>query len=159
MAPETDDIIIDISMEYDSPAVDVERLESLCRGVLKRFSIDKAHLGIAVVDDGRMVQVNQRFLDSSAVTDVISFDLSDEDEACRTFDLVVNAELAGRQGQKRGHSAEAELALYITHGLLHNLGFDDDDETGTRKMHEMEDEILQQAGFGIIYAERPGDAV
>jgi probable rRNA maturation factor len=64
---------------------------------------------------------------------------------------VVNAEMANRQAAKRGHSPEAELALYITHGLLHNLGFDDLSSEDAKKMHETEDAMLQQLGFGIIY--------
>ena len=46
---------------------------------------------------------------------------------------------------------EAELALYITHGLLHNLGFDDSTEMQAKKMHDTEDEILRQSGFGLVY--------
>ena len=56
-----------------------------------------------------------------------------------------------RVKRKVGHSAEAEIALYITHGLLHNLGFDDASEQQAEEMHRMEDEILQQAGFGTVF--------
>lgn len=69
----------------------------------------------------------------------------------RLFELVVNAEKAVKQASLRGHSGEAELALYITHGLLHNLGFDDSKRQQAKKMHETEDEILQQFGYGPVY--------
>ena len=59
--------------------------------------------------------------------------------------------MAVRQANQRGHSSEAELALYITHGLLHNLGFDDSTKKQARKMHETEDKILQEFGYGIVY--------
>ena len=65
---------------------------------------------------------------------------------------MVNAELAARQADKRGHSTEEELALYITHGLLHQLGFDDLCPEDAEKMHDTEDAILQKLGFGIIYS-------
>ena len=60
-------------------------------------------------------------------------------------------ESAVKEAKLRGHSSEAELALYITHGLLHNLGFDDSQRTKAKKMHKTEDEILQQLGFGLVY--------
>ena len=60
-----------------------------------------------------------------------------------------------RESKKRKHSIEAELALYITHGLLHNLGFSDEDTAGAGEMHAVEDKILQQAGFGIVYSKDP----
>jgi ssRNA-specific RNase YbeY (16S rRNA maturation enzyme) len=35
--------------------------------------------------------------------------------------------------------------------LLHNLGFDDISEEDAQEMHETEDALLQELGFGIIY--------
>jgi rRNA maturation RNase YbeY len=67
------------------------------------------------------------------------------------FDLIVNGEMARRQAAERGHSSGAELALYITHALLHQLGFDDGDEKSAGRMHREEDEILQYFGYGTVY--------
>jgi len=67
------------------------------------------------------------------------------------FELVVNGEMAVRQAKLQGHSSEAELALYITHSLLHNLGFDDSTGSQSKIMHDTENEILQQLGYGLIY--------
>jgi probable rRNA maturation factor len=69
----------------------------------------------------------------------------------KSFELVFNAEMAVKEANLRGHSSEAELALYITHGLLHNLGFDDSTQSQAEKMHNIEDEILQQLGYGPVY--------
>jgi probable rRNA maturation factor len=82
--------------------------------------------------------------------------LSDDEvpQSPKLLELIVNGEMAVRQANLRGHSSEAELALYITHGLLHHLGFDDSTESQARKMHDMEDEILQQLGYGLVYNTR-----
>ena len=76
------------------------------------------------------------------------------DENSKNFEIVINADQAARQAAEREHSTEAEIALYLTHGLLHNLGFDDQDEQQAKKMHETEDTILKEEGFGIIYASK-----
>jgi len=73
--------------------------------------------------------------------------LTDITERKRHEDAVHQA----REAARRGHSAEAELALYVTHGLLHNLGFNDATAAQARKMHRMEDEILQHLGYGFVY--------
>ncbi len=130
---------------------DLTKLEKLVRTICETFEAPDATVHIGIVDDAGIIEVHRQFLQKNTTTDVISFDLSDEFEQGRTFQIVVNAEMADRQAAKRGHSPEAELALYITHGLLHNLGFDDIDAEDAQKMHETEDEILQQFGFGIIY--------
>ena len=69
----------------------------------------------------------------------------------KVFDIAVNAEMAQRQAQVAGHSAESELALYFLHGLLHNLGFDDATNEQASKMHKTEDEILEKFGYGVVY--------
>ena len=130
---------------------DVTKFERLIRGICKTFETNNAAIDISIVDDADIRQIHRQFLQQDNTTDVISFDLSDEMEPGRTFQIVVNADMAARQAAKRGHTTEAELALYITHGLLHNLGFDDVDTEQAQKMHETEDAILQSLGFGIIY--------
>ena len=102
--------------------------------------------------------MNSRFLNRKATTDCLSFDLSDEEEESkvsdrklRVLELVINGEMAVKQANLRGHSSEAELALYITHSLLHNLGFNDSTQSQARKMHDTEDKILQEFGYGLVY--------
>jgi probable rRNA maturation factor len=151
MAADQADIRVDITCNCRDLEVDFDRLRKLVQQICRCFALDKAAINVAIVGDETIKKVNSEFLDRPQPTDVISFDLSDDHTAEQSYDLLINAEEAARQSAKRGHSTEAELALYITHGLLHNLGFDDADETQSRKMHNMEDEILQQAGFGVIY--------
>lgn len=144
-------LTIDITFQHPDVKADPERLEKLVRSICSEFKLASASISIAIVDDEKTVEVHSQFLNKQNTTDVISFDLSDDDDANKSFELVVNADEAKRQSQKRGHSTEAELALYVTHGMLHNLGFDDIEEALAEKMHKTEDRILQQVGFGIIY--------
>lgn len=142
---------IEITCDIEALEVDTGKLEELAGQVCGRFEICPVTVSIAIVGDEEMLRVNKEFLDSDEQTDVISFDLSDENETLKVFELVVNADQALRQAQSRGHIQQAELALYITHGLLHNVGFDDIDEADAKKMHAMEDKILQEAGYGTVY--------
>lgn len=123
-------------------------LATLCR----RFKIRQAEISVVVVDDKTIKKINEEFLGRTSVTDVISFDLSD-DKKHRVYELVVNAELAKRQAKKLAHNPEAELALYVVHGFLHNMGYDDAKKTDARRMHQMEDEILEEFGYGITFAQ------
>lgn len=150
------DIRIDINCEADT-TFDIERFKSLAKSICRRFSVVRAMVSIAIVDDEAIAVINEQFLDHTGPTDVISFDLSDDNdgeedgENFRNFEIVINADQAERQSVDRAHDTEAELALYITHGLLHNFGFDDHDEAEFKRMHEMEDTILQEEGFGEIF--------
>ncbi len=147
------DIRVDVSCDIDN-TFDLEKFKSIAKSVCRRFSVARAAVSIAIVDDEAIAVINKQFLGHAGPTDVISFDLSDEDDGdgnVKNFEIVINADQAARQSVDRSHDTEAELALYITHGLLHNFGFDDHDEADAKKMHQMEDEILQQEGYGAIY--------
>ena len=145
------DIVIEITKDFEGLEVDLTKLEKLGHAICDLFDIKKADIGITIVDDTEISKINDKFLNQNHTTDVISFDLSDCDSTSKIFDLVVNGQMAIRQAENRPHSSQAELALYITHGLLHNFGFDDSKPEQAKKMHETEDEILQQQGCGLVY--------
>lgn len=142
-------IHIEFDVETDIPGIDRERLTDLVRHLCRTYDLTHATIEIQVVGDDGISKIHEQFLKNPATTDVISFDLSDDEGRC--FQLVVNADMAKRKSDALGHPAEAELALYITHGMLHNLGFDDLEPAQAKKMHETEDALLQELGFGIIY--------
>ena len=151
MPDDNADISVEITCDIAGLKADTERLKALARSVCRRFGLKNALIGIAVVDDEAMTKVNKEFLNKTQRTDVISFDLSGDADATPCFELVVNADEAARQSKAQKHTLQAELALYITHGLLHNLGFDDADAEASAEMHRTEDEILQEAGFGKVF--------
>jgi probable rRNA maturation factor len=150
------DIVIQVTKNFIGIDISGDKIKKLAKAVCRRFGRQESadiqyEVSIAIVDDNDIRQFNREFLNSEAPTDCISFDLSDDKGGAKVFDLIVNGEMAVRQANLRGHSSEAELALYVTHGLLHNLGFDDSTTSRARKMHETEDEILQEFGYGIVY--------
>ena len=147
-------IVVQIAGNFKAIDVVVARLEELAKYICNRFGSTNTVVSIAIVGDVEITKLNERFLNRSNTTDCLSFDLSDNQaDSSRSFDIIVNGQMAVRQAVLRGHSSEGELALYITHGLLHNLGFDDSTKELAKKMHNMENEILQQHGFGLVYNE------
>ena len=150
------DIVIQVNKNFKDIDISTPEIKKLVKAVCNRFAgreprNTRFEVSIAIVDDNEIRELNRRFLNRKAATDCLSFDLSDDEKGLKIFDLVVNGQMAVRQANRRGHSNRAELALYITHGLLHNLGFDDLAESRARKMHQTEDEILQQLGYGLVY--------
>lgn len=171
-AKQEQDIVVELTQNFDIRDVNITWIKKLVKTVCKRFVPAKATVGIAIVNDGEIKKLNKQFLLHDVTTDCLSFDLSDEQNRVpahkvrkrqeksisrrghssrKIFELVVNGERAVKEAKIRGHSTEAELALYVTHGLLHNMGFDDATKAGAKKMHETEDEILQELGYGLVY--------
>lgn len=130
---------------------DKKMLGNVIRQTFKRYNIDNIQLDILICDDDFITEQNSLHLNHNYATDVISFDLSDDFEDKKVYTIIVNAQMAQRQAGKRAHTEQAELALYICHGILHNLGYDDSNNADAKKMHKEEDEILEYAGIGKIY--------
>ncbi len=108
-------------------------------------------VSVALVDDARMREVNRDFHACDEPTDVLAFALGAEGLPTPAdafdYELVVSVDTARREAEERGVTARAELALYVVHGSLHLLGFDDHDADDARRMHARTREVL--AGLGI----------
>jgi probable rRNA maturation factor len=144
-------VIVHITRDFKNVPCPRRRLINLVRVVCECFRVRNATVGIVIVGNLAIRKINIKFLGHRNFTDCIAFDLSENKNSPRLLELVVNGERAKAQAVKRGHAPQAELALYITHGLLHNLGFDDLTPKKAKIMHRVEDEILQQQGFGLVY--------
>ncbi|HUW19813.1 MAG TPA: rRNA maturation RNase YbeY [Sedimentisphaerales bacterium] len=152
-------IVVQIAKNFKEIDLRLPKLKKLVIDICGRFRLSKAMVSIAIVGNAEIRKVNGQFLGHDCTTDCLSFDLSDGEEEfenrperlAKCFELVVNGEKALKEARTRGHSSEAELALYITHALLHNFGFDDCTGEQAKKMHQTEDEILQQHGYGSVY--------
>ena len=153
MSSARQDVLVQVAQDFNGITADHRKLGQLVRFVCKRFGLRKATVSLAIVDDGRFREINRRFHKRRTTSDCLSFDLSEEagHGAPRLFELIINGELAVKEATLRGHSSQAELSLYVTHALLHNLGFDDSTKTRAKEMHELEDQILQELGYGSVY--------
>ena len=121
-----------------------ETIESVVSTVLRQEDAG-GDISVAVVDDEEIQKLNKEFLGRDRVTDVLAFPYEDEDR-CIAGEVIVNAEIAARQVAERSHSAEDETLLYVVHGLLHMLGYDDHQEDEATKMHRREVELLRHCG-------------
>ena len=135
-------------------AVDTRGLERLARHVLDEMRVNPlVELSIRLVTIDTMTAYHERFMNEPGPTDVLAFpmdelhdqrDDNDEEDAPPTLlgDVVLCPEVAERQAVIAGHSAEAELHLLCTHGVLHLLGYDHADEAEEREMFSVQSRLL-----------------
>ncbi len=83
-------------------------------------------LAVCLVSDRRMRELNRRFRDRDATTDVLSFPSGapDPDGGHHLGDIVVSVQRADAQARERGHDLSRELRILLIHGYLHLLGYD-----------------------------------
>lgn len=72
---------------------------------------------------------------------MLSFPYEEED---LLGEVIISLDTCKRQAEEKGHSFGRELAILIVHGVLHLLGWDDEDEEGWRRMMEMQEKIVSE---------------
>jgi probable rRNA maturation factor len=131
--------------------VDVAGLEQVARRVLESEGVPSpAEVGLVITDDEAVRGLNRRFRGLDEATDVLSFGFSDEGEpfilppnsAHPLGEVIVSFPAAERQAQEGGISLEDELARLVVHGLLHLLGYDDEEPEEERVMRAREESLL-----------------
>ena len=113
----------------------VERVVAAVRDYVERPGLE---VSLLLTDDKEIAELHEQFLGDPSPTDVMSFEMDYGSE------LVVSVETAQRVAIEAGHAVEAEVALYIVHGMLHTVGFDDIDDDDRRRMRDAERAIMQR---------------
>ncbi|ASU84813.1 rRNA maturation RNase YbeY [Nocardiopsis gilva YIM 90087] len=156
---------IDVANESGVPA-DEERLARLARYALDAMRVHPlAELSIVLVDEGPMTELHIRWMDEPGPTDVLSFPMDElrpgsgerTSEPGILGDVIICPQVAAKQAEKAGHSAQDETDLLCTHGILHLLGYDHAEPEEHREMFGLQGEIL--AGWrGLLAAEAADSA-
>ena len=122
--------------------------------ILKQAGVETAEISVAIVDDPTIAQIHEQYLGEPDPTDVLSFLLEKGDRHLEG-EIVVSADTAAGWANRVGWSAEHELLLYIVHGTLHLVGFDDQSQPERRKMRREEKVVLRELGISIPYRSHP----
>lgn len=110
--------------------------------------IDRPHeIAVALLDDEEMDRLHREHSGVAGTTDVLSYPGEDGSDGIVTGDLAIGVEVASREATRRARSIEAELMLYIVHGLLHLLGERDGDEDSRTRMIRAQDRLLEALGL------------
>ncbi len=105
----------------------------------------RRELSIVFVDDDELAGMHAVWLDDPSATDVITFDLGDDDSG-PAGELYVSVERAAAVASARGLDPLRELMLYVVHGSLHLCGFDDHEPRERREMRAAERRAFTKLG-------------
>lgn len=106
-------------------------------------------LGLFFVRQAEMIRLNKMFFNRNYATDVIAspIEITSNLPIVMLGDVFVCIDTARRQAGEYRHTYETEIALLVTHGILHLLGFDDLTFKKRKIMRREEQKILQATGL------------
>lgn len=135
------------------PLIPETLLEQAARAALTHQATSPdSDLTIVLTGDETLHDLNLRFMDVDAPTDVLSFPSGEPDPETGEIylgDILISYPRAEAQAQQGGHPVTAELQLLTVHGTLHLLGHDHYDEDEKARMWAAQAEILQQLGVPL----------
>lgn len=144
--------------DEQSHSVDIDDLHALAEMVLTEEGYPKeAEVTLLLVDESEMASYNQRFLERQGPTDVLAFPVeallpgvapewNPSSPPLLLGDVVISPEYVQKQAADLETTFEDEMALMVTHGLLHLLGYDHEEERDAVKMESRESELLAKVG-------------
>ncbi len=136
-------------------------LAALAAELPERLAAPSYCLGLSLVGDAEIADLNGSWRQQAQPTDVLAFAAQDEGaaglpplpplpaqlndgagEPLELGDIVISLETAARQAGDHGHSLERELLFLASHGLLHLLGWDHPDEASLAAMLARQEQLL-----------------
>ncbi len=133
--------------------------EAIDRAIAARGGPARAQLGLVIVGDEAIHELNRDFRGVDSPTDVLSFpllepgqqpteaDIDHDTGEVLLGDIVISLPTAERQAAEYGHSLCREVAYLAVHGALHLMGMDHETEEQRESMRLVEEAVLGAMGL------------
>ena len=122
---------------------DIERMKKAIRSIATDYGWEHGDISIAIMNDSEIRELNSKHLSHDYATDVISFDLSRQDDFVEG-EIIASVETADREAVEHGWQGDDELLFYIIHGMLHIVGLGDKKPKEIKAMRAAESHYLAQ---------------
>ncbi len=157
----------ELSVIIDSPAkpvTDERWMQTVVDTTLNIAAMEEpVELSLVITGDETMRRLNREYRGIDDTTDVLSFAMQDkcdrdasipfvdpDDDITHLGEVLISYPQAQIQAEEHGHPLKRELALLITHGVLHLLGHDHGDRASAAKMRAAEKKVLEELSDGNI---------
>ena len=157
-------LTIEVDIRCTDWLVALPDAEALCRRAVGAVWTTAAMQGpvevsLVLADDDLIQDLNRRYRNKDAPTDVLSFAAGDAEPILHGMprllgDIVVAFGAAARDAEQDGIGLANHLSHLIVHGMLHLLGHDHEKDFEAERMERLETDILSTLGFADPYAVR-----
>jgi probable rRNA maturation factor len=135
---------IDIVNQQRIKKINQKLLSAYLKKIHRYLGISSKKSSLFLCDNKLIKKLNKKYFKKGSSTDVISFPLSDELDPSYLGEVIVSVEKATQVARKIKVKWQNELLLYIVHGMLHLIGYEDRTEKQRRVMMIKEEEIIKK---------------
>ncbi len=127
----------DISYPYEDKNETREWIEK----VAEQEGFRTGDINLVFCSDSYLYDLNVKFLHHYTYTDIITFDLSEDNEVI-SGDIFISVERARENSGKYNVSHQHEIRRLLAHGILHLAGYGDKTDRDKALMRQKEDYYL-----------------
>jgi rRNA maturation RNase YbeY len=131
-------IVIESKMDLPFPTNSLKEWVISC---LKSKGVILGKIFINIIDKDQMLNINKDFLNHDSHTDVITFNYSLDNKI--EGEIFISEFMLLQNAEKLFQSTDNELLRLISHGLLHLLGYKDNDKAKKKEMSKEEDFFIK----------------
>jgi len=120
--------------------IDEEFLKKIAQKVLEREKKENKNLSIALIEQGRIRELNKRYRGKNRVTDVLAFPTRE----LGLGEIVICLREVKKNAKRFSSVFEKELVRVLIHGILHLLGYDHEkSDAQAKKVEEKQNYYLK----------------
>jgi len=148
---------IDFSANKKSDKKHFPFLQQSAHAIFNELGFKSAALSVMLVRNKKMAELNWKLMKHRGTTDVLSFSYLEKKGKVRLSpklrnanppvflgEIIICLDTAKRNAKEYGVSFERECALYLCHGILHCLGYEDETKKGFNEMQIKQNQILKR---------------
>ena len=128
------------AQDVSLPEINPNKVSSWLNKIATQEGCAIRRINYIFCSDTYLLEVNKQYLNHDYYTDIITFDLSEDDTI--TSDIYISIDRVKDNAQTHEVSSENELLRVLAHGLLHLIGFNDKTEDEQLTMRKKEEASL-----------------
>ena len=137
-----------VSNTSDSYQYDTQSVKDLCTIVLKDSSYDAISLNIIFSDDTNLSRLKLKYFNEDVLTDVLAFPIQNDTKL--EAEIYISYDRAISSSKEFNVSLNSELIRLIVHGILHLLGYRDNDDELKKVMFDKQESIVDTCKINIV---------
>jgi len=130
---------VEVVNRQEAVSISTTSVKEVACYLLEKAEISQAQITIHFVDQTKITTLHEEFFDDPTPTDCITFPIDPPTKDCRVLgEVFVCPQIAKEYVKNHGGDLYEELTLYVVHGFLHLLGYEDFPEAQEKKMRQAE---------------------
>ena len=137
-----------VSNTNDSYQYDTQSVKDLCTLVLKDSSYDAISLNVIFSDDTNLSRLKLKYFNEDVLTDVLAFPIQNDTKL--EAEIYISYDRAISSSKEFNVSLNSELIRLIVHGILHLLGYRDNNDELKKVMFDKQESIVDTCKINIV---------